>query len=118
MIPKRRPKIRMNVRPPERARSPGHLAWVRGHECAASTVLCAGKTQAHHVRVEGDGTTGLKPGDDKAVPLCQHHHERGHAIGWKAFEARYRVDLTAMAKTLWRLSRHRRAWERKAAEHV
>lgn len=110
MIPKRRKRAKMGVRPPERVRSPGHLAWVRGHACAAfgnpPTYYCGDRIESHHVRVEGDGTTGKKPSDEHVVPLCNLHHEEGHRIGWKSFEARYKVDLTKIAAELWKRSPH------------
>lgn len=126
---KRRRRERMNVRPPERVRSEGHMQWVRGHECAVSDKTwfdeldditrrhrCDGKVQSHHVRVEGQGTTGEKPGDDKTVALCDLAHREGHRIGWKSFEAKYRVDLTAIARELWARSPHRVKHERKMRE--
>ena len=117
MIPiKRRKRERMNVRPPERVDCKGHLQWVRGAFCAVShgeNSSCRFRVQAHHVRVAGDGTTGKRPGDDKAVPLCGHHHEEGHRIGWKSFEERYRVNLTEIAAALWKQSPHRIKWEQK-----
>lgn len=104
---KRRKRAKMLVRPPERVRSPGHLQFVRGHMCAIAGIhICGVGYHAHHVRVEGDGTTGKKPGDDKAVCLCDVAHEEGHRIGWKSFEARYKVDLTKIAAELWQRSPH------------
>lgn len=128
---KRRKRERMNVRPPERVRSPSHLAWVRGHECCAGTgrlsrlllgeperLICSDNMEAHHARIEGDGTTGKKPGDDKVVPLCRVHHEEGHRIGWKPFEAKYRVDLTVIAAQLWQWSPHGAKYRAKMKENA
>ena len=132
-LPRRRKRAKMGVRQESRVRSAAHLQWVRGHECAiagksftgtmhglAGTSIefrshhaCEGKIQAHHVRVTGDGTTGKKPGDDKTVPLCRTAHDTGHSIGWKSFEARYRVDLTALAAELWKRSPHRVKYEQR-----
>lgn len=121
MIPKRRSKPRMNVRAPERVRSPSHLQFVRLHECAIAgksyhysdggmtgmaNHVCVGRIESHHCRIEGDGTTGKKPGDDKCVALCSAAHAEGHSIGWKSFEAKYRVDLTSIAAALWKASPH------------
>ena len=125
MIPRRRKKARMGVRQEERVRSPGHLQFVRGHECAAGTgrlsrlltgeterTICSGRIQSHHVRVEGEGTTGKKPPDSAVVPLCAHHHTEGHRIGWKTFERIYQRNLTADAADLWRTSPHGIKWRR------
>jgi hypothetical protein len=56
--------------------------------------------QAHHVRTAANAGTGLKPPDTAAVPLCDQHHYEGHQIGWRTFEARYRVDLAGEARFL------------------
>lgn len=107
MIPQRRTRARMNVRVSERVDCPGHLKWTRGNLCLASSAgNCSLKMEAHHVREGQTGGTGLKPGDDSAVGLCSHHHAEGHAIGWKTFEQRYRVDLDKAAADLWRVSPH------------
>lgn len=55
--------------------------------------------QAHHVR-KGAGV-GLKPADRSAVGLCLSHHTEGHTVGWRSFEVRYGVDLSAIAARLW-----------------
>jgi hypothetical protein len=38
----------------------------------------------HHVRAGTGGGTGLKPGDEWAVPLCADHHHAGHTVGLSA----------------------------------
>jgi hypothetical protein len=55
--------------------------------------------QAHHVR-KGAGTA-LKPADAHTVGLCLEHHTEGHTSGWRSFEVRYGVDLSAIAARLW-----------------
>lgn len=55
---------------------------------------------AHHVRVGTGGGTGAKPSDRFCVPLCGAHHHEGHQKGWKTFEAKYHVDLRALAERL------------------
>jgi Protein of unknown function (DUF968) len=82
----------------ERLRSPRHLAWVRSLPC--SVPGCRGEmVQAHHVR-KGAGV-GMKPADRYAAPVCIEHHTEGHTGGWRTFEARYGVDLSAIAARLW-----------------
>lgn len=126
---KRRKRERMGVRPETRVRSAAHLQFVRGHECAIKnrlihernevhaifTHFCSDRIEAHHVRAVGGGTTGRKPGDDLAVALCSRAHEEGHRIGWRTFEAWYRVNLTVIAAELWARSpagiRYRREHE-------
>lgn len=45
-------------------------------------VICGrGDVQAAHVRRGQDGGTGLKPSDDRVVPLCCFHHDLQHKQG-------------------------------------
>lgn len=97
----------MNVRTPDRIHCPGHLAWIRNtRRCLADSPDCQGGMEAHHVRENGNAGTGLKPGDDDAVPLCAFHHHELHTIGAKTFEARHKVDLDGSAAIGWRDSPH------------
>lgn len=77
-----------------------HLAWVRSMSCCVGGARCGTKTHAHHVRAGTGGGTGMKPPDSAAVPLCAAHHSEGHTKGWVTFEAKYRVDLRAIADGL------------------
>lgn len=103
----------MMVPKTERLRSPRHLAWVRTLPC--SVPGCRGDmvqthmVQAHHVR-KGAGV-GLKPSDRYSAPICIDHHAEGHTSGWRTFEVRHGLDLSAIAARLWVESNR----ERKAA---
>lgn len=77
-----------------------HLAWIRSLPCRVGSRACGSITHAHHVRVGTGGGTGLKPPDRWAVPLCPRHHGEGHQTGWSTFEARYGLDLRAIAEGL------------------
>jgi uncharacterized protein DUF968 len=89
----------------ERHRSPRHLAWVRSLPC--SVPGCSGQiVQAHHVR-KGAGTA-LKPGYAFTVPLCVAHHYEGDNNGWRTFEVRHGLDLSAIAAKLWMESNQQR----------
>ena len=70
-------------------RCPRHLAFVRGLPCLACGVSPDhGAIQAAHIRVgpgSGKGGIGLKPGDDRVVPLCADCHRRQHDHGEPAF---------------------------------
>ena len=108
MIPKRRKRPRMGLRESSVIRCPGHLKWVRGHECIAHFRVsfqcpCWGRMEAHHVRTRGAGG-----GDEQVVPLCQGHHAQLDSPGWssKQFEAFYKVDMRAIAEKLWEISPH------------
>lgn len=91
-----------------RVRSQSHLAWIRGHECAAHPHGCDGPVQSHHV-LKGNLTRGKKPGDDKAIPLCVEHHGQAHN-GPQSFEARYGIDMLVSALELWAFSPHGVKW--------
>lgn len=124
MIPRRARRPKMGVREETVIRCPGHLKWVRGHECATcpSPIVSRYGSASHppgyrceaaHVRTGTDGGTGMKPGDNWAIPLCHDHHQQQHRIGEKAFEAIYHIDMKKIAETFWRLSPHRINYERR-----
>ena len=46
----------------------------------------------------------MKPPDRWTVPLCHDHHHEQHQIGHAAFDAKYGVDLRALAEELSGLS--------------
>lgn len=85
-----------------RLRSPAHLAWIRTRPCCVRQCWRE-PIHAHHDR-HGAGT-GIKPDDSQALPICWWHHEQGHRIGWKTFEALHGLDLTVIASWLAFLSR-------------
>ena len=78
-------------------RCPGHLAFVRSHECCVPGCRGAGAIQAAHVRRDSDGGIGLKPSDDQAISLCDVHHLQQHVIGERRFEALYGIDMKKLA---------------------
>ena len=92
---------------PRPGTSTAHLAWVRKHPCACHRIVrCEGVIHAHHVRAGTGGGIGMKPDDRWAVPLCAAHHSELHTGGHATFEARYRLDLRAVAADLARFSPH------------
>lgn len=118
---KRRKREPMGVREPHVIRSPGHLAWVRGHVCAIEGKpghTCEGKTESHHVREGSNGGMGLKSDDSDAVPLCAEAHALGHRIGWQAFQRAFLINLPNLAAELWQRSPHRLKQERKHQERA
>jgi hypothetical protein len=105
----------MGSREPPQLRSPSHLAWVRGHECAIKNCdghVCSGKIEAAHVRTGTDGGTGVKPSDRYTIPLCGAAHDLQHRIGEPRFERRYRINMKQMADELWLRSPARQRMER------
>lgn len=108
---KRRKAPKMGLRETPQHRSPSHLKWVRGHECAALSrnmqTGCEGKIEAAHVRIGTDGGASLKPGDNWAVPLCAGHHRLQHQWGEQTFWKWAGHDPRKLAQELWAKSPHR-----------
>ena len=98
---RREPRLGMK----ERIRSPGHLNFVRSHDCCVTG--CNGRPiHAHHV-LKGNQARSLKPGDDKAISLCAAHHNEAHA-GEVRFEQLHGLNLLTKAAEFVRASPHRR----------
>jgi hypothetical protein len=89
----------------ERLRSPRHLAWIRTLPCSVPGCR-GGMIEAHHVR-KGAGVA-LKPSDRNCIPICLPHHSDGHQGGWRSFEVKHGVDLSAIAARLWSQSNRQR----------
>lgn len=118
MIPRRRKPKKMGVRGEPQVRCPGHLKWVRGHECACSgrvecgvVSACSSKIESAHVRTGTDGGMAIKPGDNWVIPLCSYHHALQHKQGEPGFEKVFRIDMKKIAQDLWFRSPHRKKWE-------
>lgn len=110
-----RPRHKNSPRPAEK-NCPAFLQWLRGRECLAKSIHCAGKIEAAHVDYAGDKGVSSKVSDKYAVPLCSFHHRLQHGMGWRPFE---RACLPAQglallaAQDYWRLWPSRLAYERK-----
>jgi hypothetical protein len=100
--------LRLPKPPPQRRDSrvcPAHRAWVRRHRCsvpgcARTPIECA------HVRSGTGAGAGLKSSDKWTISLCVRHHREQHQIGEARFEARYGIDLKALAEEFTRRSPH------------
>lgn len=119
-IPKRRKPPRMAHKDETVIRSPGHLQWIRGHECSAAgrDHVCCTPIVAAHTRTETDGSMGKKPGDNWAIPLCAYLHDLQHRMGEGPFERLYGIDMKKIAAELWRVSPHRKKYEAKLSGEV
>jgi hypothetical protein len=113
-LPKR---IKHNSRRAHVAREyPGHRAWVRGHGCCVPGCQpdpadpLTQSIEAAHVRRNTDGGTSLKPHDKWCISLCAKHHREQHQADL-TFEARYGIDMRALAVEFASRSPHRRKWE-------
>lgn len=112
---RRRKKEPMGLRESPQIRCPGHLAWVRGHECVVLAAnrydkSCEGRVEAAHVRSGTDGGLGKKPGDNFTFPACAGHHAEQHRIGEQQFARKYRLNLREIADALWARSPHGKKW--------
>lgn len=97
-------------------RNPRHLAWIRTLPCAVPGCLL--KAQAAHVRAPGTGGgMGMKPPDLWCVGLCAAHHREQHLIGHRAFDAKYGINLRAIAEELARLSPYLTSTDRPDRPH-
>lgn len=112
MIPKKRKRERFGTRETTQVRCPGHLQFVRLHECSISGHLhaCFGRIEAAHCRLGTDGGMGVKPSDTWTIPLCTGAHAEQHRIGEAAFERKYGIDMKKIATDLARTSPHRMKW--------
>ena len=93
------------VREPD-AGEAAHLAMVRLLPCAVRNSDCRGQVEAHHIRTASNSGTGMKPGAEWTTPLCAGHHREYHAIGGQTFQAKYGIDLHALALRLAAASPH------------
>lgn len=113
-LPKMRKRQRFGTREEQQVRCPGHLAWIRRHECCIkgrNGHACDGRIEAMHVRYGNDGGAGIKPGDDHTIPGCTLAHRTQHDMGELSFQHRYGIDLNKMADQLWQMSPHRKKYE-------
>lgn len=94
----------------QRIRCPGHLKFVRSHECVVPG--CHRRPiEAAHVRTGTVCGVGLKPDDSWVVSMCRDHHAEQHRIGETSFEAKYSIDLKALARAFVKESPHRKKLE-------
>lgn len=104
--PIRRSPLKRGTKPIKRKGKPRFKAgrneafrgWVRRHPCAIDVdFLCmVSASECAHVRTRGSGGQDL----GNCVPLCSKHHAEQHRIGIKSFEAKYGVNLVAIASSL------------------
>ncbi len=90
-LPRRRKVVKSGIaRAPQRV-FPRHRAFVRRHCCCVPG--CEdGPIEFAHVKSRGAGGH-----DAHGVSLCLAHHREQHAIGIEAFQAKYKIDLFALA---------------------
>jgi hypothetical protein len=57
-----------------------------------------------HVRTAANAGTGMKPSDAYTCSGCTEHHRECHRIGEKSFEAKYKINLMALAREFFERS--------------
>jgi hypothetical protein len=72
------------------------VEWVQAQPCA---VCHATPSENAHIR---SGGMGYKAPASFVAPLCREHHREQHAVGLRAFEDRYRVNLGRVATAIER----------------
>lgn len=106
IVPKKRERRRSGIARAPQREWPRHRAWIRRHDCSVPN--CAGAkewpAECAHVRTGTDGGTAIKPSDWWTLPLCAAHHVQQHAMGERAFEREYRIDMKRIALSLARQS--------------
>ena len=90
---------------PKPLRNRVHRQWVATHRC--SVLGCwDDDVQAHHVKIgnlKAGGGIGVKPGDERCVPLCQlHHHELDSVTGEADFWATHGIRNAHDPESLWK----------------
>lgn len=86
-------------------RSQAHRDWVRSHRCVVPG--CTGMPiECMHIRRAANSGTSLKPSDAFTASGCKGHHGEAHR-GEKTFEAKYGIDLMALAREFYERSPYR-----------
>ncbi len=98
---RKRPKSGIERAPPREW--PQHRRFVRSHGCCVTGCL-AGPMDVAHVRSAANSGTAIKPHDAFSISLCRGHHAEQHQIGQRAFEAKYGIDMAALALAFTRRS--------------
>jgi hypothetical protein len=104
VIPKRIDRRSLLGKP--KLRSKAHRDWVRSHQCCVPGCE-AMPIEVAHVNSAATRGMGMKASDAFTISLCRAHHQESHH-GEKRFEARYGIDLRALAIAFFDRSPHRR----------
>ena len=79
-------------------RDEAYLNTLRGEPC----LVCRRGAEAHHLLYVGEHGTGMRPGDNWAVPLCRDCHSELHRYGdEKTWWDLIGIDPVNWAKVNW-----------------
>jgi hypothetical protein len=95
-LPPKLKRPKMSVRIPIQKIWPRHRRWVRSHGCCVPECQ-AMRVEFAHLRSAATAGKGQKPHDAFGVSLCRTHHDEQHRLGGARFEAKYGLDLRALA---------------------
>ena len=84
-------------------KDPQYRNFIRFQPCIVPGCACRPR-DPHHWQNKTNHGTGLKPGDEWAVPLCLEHHRELHDGGKLSFWKRYFPDKD-MDKTINKLTK-------------
>jgi hypothetical protein len=74
----------MNPQPKQKQwRSKEYLEWLRNQP---PLIQGTGETVSHHIKLFGNGGTGIKPPDDDSIPISDSIHQRIHSSGRRGGE--------------------------------
>lgn len=99
-------------------RNPAYRAYLRENGyCAACMKIAAMIAFGRRIDPAHGPVNGMrqKGPDCECIPLCRHHHQEQHRIGWAAFEVKYGFSRAAQAKLWWQsFQRHESQTKSKA----
>lgn len=76
----------------KRWKSEKYLKFIREQPC----IICGQRAEPHHVRMNSNAGTGIKPDDTWSLPLCRLHHAELHHPEFKhkePFFERHGIDV-------------------------
>ncbi len=108
-LPPKRQKPRSGIKRAPAREWPRHRAFVRAHGCSVPNCNQCNPNRPYqiefaHIRSAANSGIALKPHDAFGISLCATHHAEQHRIGQLAFERKYGLDLTTLAREFVRAS--------------
>lgn len=103
-LPPKREKIRSGIARAPAREWPRHRKFVRSFACSVPLCDTGAMVQFAHVRSAANSGVAIKPHDAFGISLCADHHAEQHQIGQPAFERKYSIDLSALAREFVRAS--------------
>lgn len=97
MLPKKKAKVRSHIERGPKLIWNRHRRFIRSLGCCIPNCDDQGLIEVAHVRSAANAGTGIKPIDGFAVGMCHDHHHEQHSTGVRSFEAKYKINLFALA---------------------